>query len=179
MTQAIHTAIDLTYPEPITNNRIDFLINNKNITPSVAKLDLEMVKMKLQEKDEGLNWTSEQCESAEIEYKRCLHLCIKHGKGVVPNRIMDYMWHFHILDTRSYVKDCDELFGGYMHHYPYFGMRGDNDAKDLENSFYKTKDLYLDSFGEEIAREEHSQCWHDCENRCHNACPSIDAITTN
>ncbi len=179
MTQAIHTATDLTYPDPITNNRIDFLVLDKNITLSVAKLDLEMVKMKLQEKDEGLGWSFEQCESAEIEYKRYLHLCIKHGKGVVPNRIMDYMWHFHILDTRAYVKDCNKLFGGYMHHYPYFGMRGENDAKDLENSFYKTKDLYLDSFGEEIAREEHSKCWHDCENRCHNACPSIDAITIN
>jgi len=179
MTQAIHTATDLTYPDPISDNRINFLVENKSITPSVAKLDLEMVKMKLQEKDEGLGWSSEQCESAEIEYKRYLHLCIKHGKGVVPNRIMDYMWHFHILDTRAYVTDCDALFGGYMHHYPYFGMRGDNDAKDLENSFYKTKGLYLDSFGEEIAREEHSQCWHDCENRCHNACPSIDNVTIN
>lgn len=179
MTQAIHTATDLTYPDPISDNRINFLVTDKNITPSVAKLDLEMVKMKLQEKDEGLGWSLEQCESAEIEYKRYLHLCVKHGKGVVPNRIMDYMWHFHILDTIAYVKDCDKLFGGYMHHYPYFGMRGNNDAKDLENSFYKTKDLYFDSFGEEIARAEHSKCWHDCENRCHNACPSIDAVTIN
>ena len=35
---------------------------------------LEMVKMKMQETDEGEGWTIAQCESAEIEYKRFLHL---------------------------------------------------------------------------------------------------------
>ena len=58
-----------------------------------------------------------------------------------------------------------------MHHFPYFGMRGEQDAKDLENSFGKTKELYLKTFGEEIARDsQEMKCWHDCQNRCHNAC---------
>ncbi len=173
MTQAIHTTAKLTYAEPISQQEINYLINDRKIMADVANIDLEMVKMKLQEEDEGLGWSLEQCESAEIEYKRYLHLCKVYGKGIVPNKVMDSMWHFHILDTRAYHKDCEALFGGYMHHYPYFGMRGEGDARDLENSFYKSKVLYLKEFGEEIAREEHSKCWHDCENRCWNACPSI------
>lgn len=173
MTQAIHTATQLEYPDPIGTERIDYLVNEKRIERSIAEIDLEMVKMKLQEPEEGLGWSAEQCESAEIEYKRYWNLCRKYGKGMVPNKIMDYMWHHHILDTRSYHDDCEKIFGGYMHHYPYFGMRGDQDAKDLEASFYKTQDLYKELFGEEIARTEHQKCWHDCQNRCWNACPSV------
>lgn len=164
-------ATTLTYPEPINIERISYLINTKNIDANIAALDLEMIKMKLREPEEGENWSLAQCDSAEIEYKRYLHLCLVYGKGIVPNKIQDKFWHFHILDTRAYHKDCENIFGYYMHHFPYFGMRGEQDAKDLEHSFYKTKELYLKTFGEEIAR--HSQemkCWHDCQNRCHNAC---------
>ena len=172
MTQAIHSATDLTYPSPISAERIDYLVDGRGIDPEVARTDLEMIKLKLQDQSEGLAWTAEQCESAEIEYKRYLHLCKVHGKGIVPNQIMDNTWHFHILDTIAYHADCDRIFGRYMHHYPYFGMRGDQDAADLKRSFHKTMDLYKALYGEPIVREEHQKCWHDCENRCWHACPS-------
>ena len=164
-------ATTLTYPEPISIERISYLINTKNIDVNIAALDLEMIKMKLREPEEGENWSFDQCDSAEIEYKRYLHLCLVYGKGIVPNKIQDKFWHFHILDTRAYHKDCENIFGYYMHHFPYFGMREEQDAKDLENSFGKTKELYLKTFGEEIARDsQEMECWHDCQNRCHNAC---------
>lgn len=172
MSNVIHKATKLVYPDPISHERISFLINVKGIEPNIAEIDLEMVKMKLQDVDEGLGWSSDQCESAEIEYKRYWNLCSKYGKGIVPNKIMDQMWHYHILDTKAYHQDSNKIFGGYMHHYPYFGMRGEEDASDLKDSFEKTKDLYLELFDEEMAREEHNDCWHDCENRCWHACPS-------
>lgn len=163
----------LMYPEPISIERTSFLINKKNIDPTIAGIDLEMIKMKLREPEEGENWTHEQCDSAEIEYKRYLHLCMAFGKGIVPNRIQDKFWHFHILDTRAYHKDCETIFGHYLHHFPYFGMKDEQDAIDLKNAFYKTKELYLQTFGEEITREsQEMNCWHDCQNRCHNACKS-------
>ena len=160
----------LIYPDPISVERVSYLINQKGIDPVIANLDLEMVKMKLREQEEGENWTHEQCDSAEIEYKRYLHLCKKYGKGIVPNKIMDKVWHYHILDTRAYHKDCDTVFGHYLHHFPYFGMRGEQDAIDLKNSFLQTKEKYRETFGEEIERDEHTDCWHDCENRCWHAC---------
>jgi hypothetical protein len=79
----------LIYPDPISVERVSYLIHQKNIDPLIANLDLEMVKMKLREPEEGENWTQEQCDSAEIEYKRYLQLCKKFGKGIVPNKIMD------------------------------------------------------------------------------------------
>lgn len=174
MTAAIHTAEKLEYPDPISKARINELSEARHIEQSIAEIDLEMLKRKLQDDDEGLGWSAEQCESAEIEYKRYWHLCLRHGKGMVPNKIMDQVWHYHILDTRAYHRDCEKIFGGYMHHYPYFGMRGEQDASDLEASFGKTKDLYQSEFGEPIARSEHQKCWHDCQNRCWHACPSED-----
>jgi len=163
----------LMYPDAISIERISFLINKKNIDPKIAELNLEMVKMKLRDPEEGENWTPEQSDSAEIEYKRYLHLCMAFGKGIVPNRLQDKFWHFHILDTRAYHKDCEVVFGHYLHHFPYFGMKDEQDAIDLKNAFNKTKELYLATFGEEITREsEEMNCWHDCQNRCHNACKS-------
>ncbi len=172
MEVVVHTAKEMNFPAPIPALRIKELID-KGVHSDIANLDFEMIKMKLQEKDEGLGWTKEQCKSGELEYKRYLTLCHKYGKGMVPNKIMDNFWHFHILDTRLYVKNCEDIFSGYMHHYPYFGMRGEQDAEDLKQSFYQTKKQYEKLFGEPIARSEHSDCWHDCENRCWHACPSI------
>lgn len=173
MTQAIHTATQLKYPNSIGASRIAYLVHVKGIDPIIAELDLEMLKLKMQDQTEGKGWTEEQCDSGEIEYKRYLTLCKVYGKGMVPNVIMDDVWHYHILDTISYHKDCESVFGFYMHHYPYFGMRGDQDEKDLETSFHKTARLYKEQFGEEIARDEHQSCWHDCQNRCWHACPSM------
>lgn len=35
-----------------------------------------------------------------------------------------------------------------MHHFPYFGMRGEADFQDLNNSFDRTQELYFKHFGE-------------------------------
>lgn len=145
---------DLVLPDPITPERVSYLIYEKKIAPNVARVDLSMIKMKLQEPEEGLGWSAEQCELAEVEYKRFLHLCAVHGKGTVPNKIMDQMWHYHILDTRAYHKDCEEVFGHYMHHFPYFGMRGEDDAKNLESEFRVSQSRYLKAFGEDMSRSE-------------------------
>jgi len=38
----------------------------------VSRPDLEMVKMKLREPEEDLQWSADQIEDAEVEYKRYL-----------------------------------------------------------------------------------------------------------
>ncbi len=91
---------------------------------------------------------------------------------------MDKMWHYHILDTRAYCRDCDNVFGGYFHHFPYFGMRSEEDASNLVNAFEQTKAHYADAFGEQMDRNEAQKCWHSCQSRCHNACKSVDDIGT-
>ena len=118
----------------------------------IIALDLEMVKIKLQDPEEGEGWSKEQCDSAELEYKRFLALkrLFKH-KDVVPHAVIDKFWHQHILDTEAYAKDCQNIFGYFLHHYPYFGMNGNEDTQNLNIAFEETKRLYKEYFGEEYA----------------------------
>ena len=114
----------------------------------ILQLDLKMIKLKLQDKEEGQGWTSEMCESAEVEYKRFLALKRHYPeKDIVPNGVVDRFWHQHILDTMKYAEDCQELFGYFLHHFPYFGMNGKQDAQNLTDAFEETKDLYKKHFG--------------------------------
>ena len=103
--------ITLVLPEPISLERVSYLINQKGIEPKIANIDLSMVKMKLQYKEEGLGWSVDECDAAEVDYKRYLQLCMVRGKGIVPTSTIDKMWHYHIPDTIAYHKDCNDVFG--------------------------------------------------------------------
>ena len=169
---------DLVIPDSIGADRVAFL-SSKGIDPEIAGIDLEMVKVKMRDTEEGTGWTTAQCEDAEVEYKRYLMLCRKFPYpkySIVPNKIMDTMWHYHILDTRAYCRDSDNIFGGYFHHFPYFGMRGKKDASNLHEAFGATKHLYKSVFGEKMARTGEQNCWHDCQNRCWHACKNVTPI---
>lgn len=36
----------------------------------------------------------------------------------IPSLTVDEIWHLHILDTRSYARDCSRWFGSFIHHQP-------------------------------------------------------------
>ena len=167
------TSTEFHLPIPISLERISYLINTKKIEPVIANIDLEMIKIKLQDKREGLGWTAEQCDQAEIEYKRFLHLNHKYpNHTIVPHTSMDLMWHQHILDTRAYHKDSNTIFDTYFHHFPYFGIRSESDKRDLETSFDSTQKLYAREFGEEMISEGSRACKRNCVSRCTRRCKS-------
>ncbi|WP_242919715.1 glycine-rich domain-containing protein [Pontibacter liquoris] len=115
----------------------------------LSEIDFQMLKQKLQDAEEGLGWTSEQCDIAEQDYKRFLALKYAYpNEEIVPNQEVDKFWHYHILDTQAYVRDCDRVFGYFVHHFPYFGMRGEQDLRDLHTAFADTTALYKNHFGE-------------------------------
>jgi hypothetical protein len=66
---------------------------------------------------------------------------------IVPCAIVDEIWHAHILDTLAYHEDCDAIFGEYLHHFPYFGMRGEDDAAALLDAYDDTLAKYQAAFG--------------------------------
>ncbi len=165
---------ELDIRTPISPGRVAELIA-RGVDPRIAAVDLEMVKMKIAEPTEEVGWNAAQCEDAEVEYKRFLTLCMRYpypAYSIVPNTIIDTMWHYHVLDTRAYVRDSQTVFGGYFHHYPYFGLRGDEDARNLRSAFETTKELYEQTFGESMTRDRAGDCWHDCESRCWHECQS-------
>jgi hypothetical protein len=85
----------------------------------------------------------------EIEYRRFLALHLAYpGADIVPCKLVDQIWHQHILDTRAYTRDCDAVFGEFLHHFPYFGMNGPEDAQALHDAYAWTLARYREAFGE-------------------------------
>ena len=125
------------------------LVATEAVQTKINMLDLDPIKVKLMDKDEGQGWTLAQTNEIEKWYKRFLFLMLKHqDKSIVPNQLVDKFWHQHILDTRKYAEDCQYIFGFFVHHFPYFGMRGQEDEKNLRSSFDETNQIFLREFGE-------------------------------
>ncbi|OOE63751.1 MULTISPECIES: hypothetical protein [Salinivibrio] len=111
----------------------------------VAALDFSMLNRKFVEE---YGWTVEYCREVEDLYRKFLALNMRYPeKKICPTGPIDEYWHAHILDTRAYARDCEILFGEFLHHFPYFGMRGPEDRANLEAAFEKSLDLFVTHFG--------------------------------
>eukprot|EP01062_Namystynia_karyoxenos_P033288 TRINITY_DN244_c0_g1_i2.p2 TRINITY_DN244_c0_g1~~TRINITY_DN244_c0_g1_i2.p2 ORF type:complete len:716 (+),score=253.35 TRINITY_DN244_c0_g1_i2:81-2150(+) len=85
-------------------------------------LDLERFVPKLQ-RDHKSYFPDEATARAAIrEYRRMLTLIQQYpDQPAVPSKLVDLVWHDHILDTKQYRRDCLRLFGRFIHHSPSFG----------------------------------------------------------
>jgi hypothetical protein len=115
---------------------------------AIRALDLDPIKFKLMDPEEGQGWSREYVERMELAYKRFLTLLVTHPEETLaPGKDVDKFWHGHILDTLKYAEDCDKIFGCFLHHFPYFGMRGAEDAANLARAAETTQRLYRQEFG--------------------------------
>ena len=129
------------------------------VVAAIWGLDLAPVKFKLMDAEEGYGWSREAADHNEIEYKRFLTLLAKYpGLVIVPNRNVDQFWHGHILDTAKYAEDCKQVFGHFLHHFPYFGMRGTEDKAELASAASITRELLEAEFGESGPARDASFC---------------------
>lgn len=116
----------------------------------VALVDFSMLKVKLC-RDEEI--TAEECAEIEDLYRKFLALNMRYpDRKICPTGPIDMFWHAHILDTRAYESDCQALFGRLLHHFPYFGMRGEQDARDLDEAFAASVELFIRHFGVDPTR---------------------------
>lgn len=113
------------------------------------RLDLSNVRMKLRNPDDGPPETEQRLDLMEQEYRRflALHLLAPEAE-IVPCKVVDEMWHRHILDTAAYRSDCEAIFGQFLDHFPYFGLRGEADAQALVDAYADTIERYREAFGE-------------------------------
>ena len=124
------------------------VVLDQELIRAIAKsreLDFTMLRRKLMEEKK---WTSEHCAEVEDLYRKFLALNIRYpDRKICPSGPVDDYWHAHILDTRAYAADCENLFGNYLHHFPYFGMRGVEDKAALDLAFADSIDLFIRHFG--------------------------------
>jgi hypothetical protein len=148
----------------------NLMASQLRVLMEIEQLEFKQQKLKMQDANEGENYSRTQAEEAESEYKRFLILLeLYPEKPIVPNKVMDTFWHYHILDTRKYHEDCKKVFKGYLHHYPYFGLNGPEDAKNLNDAFEETLFLYEKHFGEPMLKSEMSDAAH-CKRACVSFC---------
>jgi hypothetical protein len=120
---------------------------------AVSQIDLSPINEKLQY-DNPVLWSDETIAQTEVDYRRFLALNLLYpSKTLVVNKNLDDYWHQHILDTHKYAADCDKLFGSFLHHYPYFGMKDDEDGERLLEAFAVTQQLWEEAFGVSLAGE--------------------------
>jgi hypothetical protein len=136
-------------------------------------LDLSMVRLKLADPEEGKGFSEPELDIAEREYRKflALHLMFP-DTDIVPCHLVDDIWHQHILDTIAYRSDCNAIFGRFLDHFPYFGMRGDDDAQALYEAYEDTLAKYEAEFGAppegtwrqpDAARCHRSSCRTQCK----------------
>ena len=120
-----------------------------NLMNLLADMDLEPLMVKAMDKEEGHGWSLDYAQRVANEYKRYLTLCLLHPHAaVVPSSEVDEFWHLHILDTQKYAEDCQKYLGFFLHHFPYFGMRGEQDKSNLQIAWQQSLRLYEQTFGE-------------------------------
>ncbi len=107
------------------------------------RIDFGAIAFKLMNPDDKEGWTLEQTTAAIEQYRRFLLLSYLYpDRIIVPSQIVDRVWHEHILDTQKYHADCLQVFGYFLHHYPYFGMIDAADKQASEEAFADTCQLW-------------------------------------
>ncbi len=119
------------------------------------ELDLEPIAYKLMHPEPGeLALSLAEADQAVALYRCFLKLCVLcPHTAIVPTRQLDYVWHTHMLDTAKYRADCDHVFGRFMDHFPYAGLRGDADRRAWRDDFTATRRLFREHFGVDIGTE--------------------------
>jgi len=123
----------------------------EQVLAGIQALDLDCIKLKLMDAEDGQGWTREYADQMEVAYRRFLTLMAKYpDETIAPTKDVDKFWHGHILDTMKYAEDCEKVFGTFVHHFPYFGMRGEEDAKNQAMAAESMHVLYEREFGEAL-----------------------------
>jgi hypothetical protein len=116
---------------------------------ALEQLDLEPIKTKLMHVQSGEGWSQDKADAVEKEYRRFLCLMkLYPDEDTAPLVDVDTFWHYHILDTMKYAVDCQAVFGYFLHHYPYVGMRGGDDEQFRLDSGDRMRELYEATVGE-------------------------------
>jgi hypothetical protein len=121
----------------------------------IDALDLEPIAYKLMHPELGeLALSLAEADQAVALYRCFLKLCVmRPDVRIVPTRQLDRVWHAHVLDTAKYRADCDRAFGHFMDHFPYAGLRGEDDRRAWRDDFARTRRLFAEHFGEEIGTQ--------------------------
>lgn len=81
----------------------------------IRDLDLSSVRERVHVQHPEVSLS--KLDALEEEYRGFLFINWKYSEEKhIPSMGIDEFWHAHILHTRDYMRDCQEIFGYYFHH---------------------------------------------------------------
>jgi hypothetical protein len=158
--------IDLGQHQPKSNIKKDDFTNRRilmNVSlddlAAINSLNLDAIKLKLMHVESGEGWDRARAEAAESEYRRFLYLTRKYpGERIAPTVEADTFWHYHILDTVKYAKDCEDIFGHFLHHDPNVGIGEGSSPDEQIRASERMWALYESEFGT-VDLESRASAW--------------------
>jgi hypothetical protein len=131
---------DAYYYEPVLKITPEMPPKLQTLCKEINNLNLKRIVSKSLDPHSGYSWELDMALSVADLYRAFLFLCKTYpDEIIVPTKEVDDFWHLHILDTRSYIEDCQHIFGHYLHHFPFAGLEGTkvskaDDEKFIENT---------------------------------------------
>lgn len=122
----------------------------QDVIAAIQALDLDAVKVRIMDAELGEGWTREYADSIEVAYKTYLTMLVKYSddaEDIMLSKDVDEFWHTHILQTRKYTEDCQNVFGNFLHHEPHVGEVTAADLEKRAALAEKTRRLYQQEFG--------------------------------
>jgi hypothetical protein len=87
---------------------------------------------------------------AVVEYKKFLRMMIDDsGAWFTPSKLVDELWHRHMLDSVKYCRFCERVAGSYLHHTPHYG----EPHSFHDPGFLSTLKTYKQKFGAPAPRD--------------------------
>jgi hypothetical protein len=93
-----------------------------------------------------LGWERDFAFQAIIEYKKFVYLGVISKNPVTPSKIIDQLWHEHLLFSAGYRNFCDNVLQYNFDHHPEL-VPSTESTQVFRDQYQYTLDLYKSEFG--------------------------------
>jgi hypothetical protein len=92
-----------------------------------------------------LGWSQRFALRAIDEYRKFLYLGVVADFRVTPSKVIDQVWHEHLLFTKAYAEFCRDVLGRPFEHFPEL-VPTEDQTSTFASQYEATLDLYEDEF---------------------------------
>jgi hypothetical protein len=92
------------------------------------------------------DWKKQFALKAIHEYKKFIYIGIISDFSVTPSKVIDIVWHEHLLFTKAYREFCDEIIHYNFEHHPEL-ITLDEQTEQFAMQYVQTLQLYRYEFG--------------------------------
>ena len=93
-----------------------------------------------------LNWKKNFALKAIWEYKKFVYMGVISDFSVTPSKVIDQVWHEHLLFSSGYRKFCKEIIRYDFDHNPELVSVG-SQTEAFQSQYFQTIELYKKEFG--------------------------------